>query len=160
MSRPLPLPNTVVHRWPTFRDDRSEEQPSTLRASSPRIEQGGSGDRRIWLSLRLSMFWSSVGFVVGLAGPPYGLPPTDPTPLGLSIFRCRGQLSGHRGGRLRLLRDCVPLLTDRGRLTPTTNPALGNSPFNPLPFARLGRQAALVSCFAALRVLTLIGGPG
>jgi len=89
--------------------------------------------------MKLAVGWgeTAVGFVVGLAVPPYGLPPADPTPAAAagSEMGCRGQPTSGRGGRLRLLRALSPLLGDRGRLTPTTNPRCGNSPLTPFPCA-------------------------
>lgn len=130
---PIMLADGAGHQWPTPRASRASVNPSTIRASSPRVEQGGSGDRQLQNGLCRSSGMLSVGCVAGLAVPPYGLPSTDPAPLGFPGLRCLRQLDGDRSGRLRLWRASPPLLTDRGRLAPATHPARREFPLDPLP---------------------------
>jgi hypothetical protein len=131
----LLLARAVGLRRPTVDASRIERDAVMPRALTRVIKQGGRDCRPIQKHLSALVMVEAAGFVVGLAGPPYGLPPTDPTPDGFARHRCRGQLDGDRHGRRRLLRDLPPSLTDRGRLTPTTNPRVGNSPLTPFPSA-------------------------
>lgn len=122
------------HQQPTLGAQTTQARSSTLRASSPRVEQGGSGDRQLENGMRHCKGWLSVRFVVGLVAPPYGLPSTDPTqPRSAACFGCRGQPGGGPGRRRHLLRGLPSPLTGLGRLTPTTNPALREFPLDPLP---------------------------
>ncbi len=127
IHRPLLLAQGVGFREPTVGTHSTVPRTSIHRAASPRIEQGGMTDRGSWNASRRCWRKRAVGFVVGLVVPPYGLPSTDPTPPGfVAWFGCRWQPGDERRG-------LKPLLTGRGRLAPTTNSALGNSPLTPFP---------------------------
>lgn len=136
---------------PTVDASRNERDAVMPRGRPLVIKQGGRDCRPIQRRLWALATAEAAGFVVGLAGPPYGLPPTDPTPDGFARHRCRGQLDGDRHGRRRLLRDLPPSLTDRGRLTPTTNPRVGNSPLTPFPSA--ARQTGVAHSPNVLRTV-------
>ena len=122
-------------RKPTLSRHTTRTNSSTARARSPLVEQGGNGPRQLQNGVRHSNGMLSVGLVVGLAVPPYGLPSADPTqPRSVASFGCRGQPGGGPGRRRSLLRGLPPSLTGLGRLTPTTNPrALREFPLDPLP---------------------------
>ena len=142
MCRPMLLARAVGLRRPTVDASQTARDAVMSGGPSPTIKQGGMDRRRIRLGLSASGWAEAAEFVVGLAVPPYGLPPADPTPGGFARCRCRWQLDGDRHGRRRLFRDLPPSLTDRGRLTPTTNPRVGNSPLTPFPSAARQTGAA------------------
>ena len=123
---PMPQANGVGHQWPTVRASRDKRTLSTLRASSPRIEQGGRDGRRLQKCVFGADRGLSAGCVAGLVVPPYGLPSTDPAQPGSACHRCLRQLDGGPRG-------LTPLLTGLGRLTPATNTALREFPLDPLP---------------------------
>lgn len=95
--------------------------------------QGGRGRRLNSYRASCTQREGEAAFGVGLAVSLRREPSADPTPAG-SAVRCHGQRDGNRGG-------LTPLLTVRGRLTPTPNPRVGNSPLTPFPSA--ARQTAM-----------------
>lgn len=130
----LVLANGVGYREPTAPANMRTNS-WTLQASSPRAQQGGIGDRRSCARRKSALRATAVMFVVGLADP-YGLPSADPTQPRFATLRfrgCRRQPGGERGGRQRLWRVLPSPQPGLGRLTPTTNSALGNSPLTPFP---------------------------
>ena len=141
-------------RRPTVDASRKRRDAMMPRERPLVIKQGGTDRRQDQYGLAAISNRASAEFVVGLAGPPYGLPPTDPTPDGFARLRCRGQLDGDRHGPQRLYRDVPPSLTDRGRLTPTTNPRVGNSPLTPFPSA--ARQTDATHDVRALWAMRLL----
>lgn len=152
MSGPKVLANAVGLPKPTV----GKREHSTLRALSPRVEQGGSGDRRDSTRLPTESLDASVRFVVGLAGPSQRAPSADPTQSGFApVSRCRRQRGGDPGGR-RLYRDEPSLLTGLGRLTPTTNRARREFPLDPLPL-RAGAADRLGSSASGSGVCTTCG---
>jgi hypothetical protein len=130
----LLLANSVGHQQPTSRRKTPGLSLSTRRALSPRVEQGGRGERQLRNGMRHCGGGLSFRGVVGLVDPPYGLPATDPTqPRSAACFGCRGQPGGGPGRRQRLWRGSPSPLTGLGRLTPTTPSARREFPLDPLP---------------------------
>lgn len=125
---PMLLANRVGFRWPTVEASRADRDAVMWRAERADIKQGGTDRRQLRYCVCQRIERWSAEFVVGLAVPPYGLPPTDPTPSGFA--RCSGQRR-ERGGHVPLARNA--LANRPGSAHADDEHALREFPLDPLP---------------------------